>query len=103
MARGRKKKEILDFESMQKMCWGKLADGHTLTHDECSYLVDVDDKGTKPSASRRLTKMVICKIEERALKKIRKALGEKFNIRNLADALNLTRDQMPASSKFADA
>ena len=48
--RGRKKREVLPFLEMQKYCYGKLQRGETLTQDECVFVVDVDDKGTKPTA-----------------------------------------------------
>lgn len=60
-----------------------------LTQEECTYFVDVDDKGTKPSRERRLTKMSICKIEDKACKKLREALGSRFNIFSLGDVIDL--------------
>ena len=56
-----------------------------LTQDECTYFVDVDKFGTKPSRTKRLTKMSICKIEQAACQKLRKARGKKFNIFELGD------------------
>lgn len=60
-----------------------------LTQEECTYFVDVDEKGTKPTRERRLTKMSICKIEDKALKKLRAALGSKFNIFSLGDVMEI--------------
>lgn len=62
-----------------------------LTHDECTYFIDVDKNGTKPSRSRRLTKMSICKIEQKACQKLRKALGKKFNIFELSDVYDVAK------------
>ena len=53
--RGRKKREVLPFLEMQKYCYGKLQRGETLTQDECVFVVDVNDKGTKPTAENLLT------------------------------------------------
>lgn len=88
--RGRKKREVLPFLEMQKYCYGKLQRGETLTQDECVFVVDVDDKGTKPTAENHLTKMSIHNIEKRALAKFRTALGEKFNLHSLGDVADLT-------------
>lgn len=96
--RGRKKKEVLPFLEMQKYCYGKLQRGETLTQDECVFVVDVDDKGTKPTPENHLTKMSIHNIEKRALAKIRTALGEKFNIHSLSDAFNTTGFRLPAKA-----
>lgn len=60
-----------------------------LTQEECTYFVDVDEKGTKPTRERRLTKMSICKIEDKACKKLRAALGSKFNIFSLGDVMEI--------------
>ena len=60
-----------------------------LTQEECTYFVDVDEKGTKPTREHRLTKMSICKIEDKACKKLRAALGSKFNIFSLGDIMEI--------------
>jgi len=60
-----------------------------LTQEECTYFVDVDEKGTKPSRERRLTKMSICKIEDRACRKLREAFGKKYSIFSLGDVMNV--------------
>lgn len=60
-----------------------------LTQDECTFFVDVDDNGTKPSRSKKLTKMSICKIEQKACQKLRAALGSKYSIFSLGDVLDL--------------
>lgn len=62
-----------------------------LTQDECTYFVDVDDNGTKPTAAKHLTKMTVCKIEKRACEKLRKALGKKFNIFELSDVYDVAK------------
>ena len=66
-----------------------------LTQDECTYFIDVDSKGTKPSRERRLSKMSVCKIEAKALAKLREALGSKFNIFSLGDVLDHGRSHVP--------
>lgn len=68
-----------------------------LTQDESTFLVDVDEKGTKPSESKKLSKMRICTLESGILVKLKKALGDKFNIRSLQEFTLSGEDrQMPA-------
>ena len=62
-----------------------------LTQDECTYFVDFDVKGTKPTRDKHLTKMTICKIEKNACMKLRKALGKHFNIFELSDVCDTAR------------
>ena len=96
MNRGRKKKEILSFEDTQKMCLKKIEAGMCLTQDECSYLIDVDDHGTKPTEKRHLTKMAVCNIEKKALEKLKFVLAKKFNIRDITDVFKSGSTIVPA-------
>lgn len=69
----------------------------TLTQDECTYLVNVNDKGLKPSEKKKLCKMRICTLEAGALMKLKKALGDKFNITSLKEFMFTGDDRrMPA-------
>lgn len=68
-----------------------------LTQEECTYFVDIDEKGTKASESKRLSKMRICTLEMSALAKLKKAIGSKFNIFKMSDLMISGEDRsMPA-------
>ena len=76
--RGRPRKVVYEtFEQTQDAVRRKAASGDRLTYDELRYVIDVDDKGTKPSAKKMMSKMGIMKIERRALGKLKKALAAK--------------------------
>lgn len=68
-----------------------------LTQDECTWLVDVNDKGLKASEAKKLSKMRICTLEQSALAKLKKAMGDKFNIFSLREFTMSGEDRrMPA-------
>lgn len=73
-----------------------------LTHDECTYFIDVDKHGTKPSRSKRLTKMSICKIEQKACQKLRNAFGKKFNIFELSDVYDVAKHRSAVEEMVLD-
>ena len=58
-----------------------------LTQEECTYFVDIDEKGTKASEKKRLSKMRVCTLEMSALKKLKRTFGNKFNIYGLKDVV----------------
>lgn len=74
-----------------------------LTQDECSYFIDLDNKGTKPSRTKRLTKASIGKIERRACEKLRNALGKRFNIFELSDVYDVAKHRRPVEEMTFDA
>jgi len=71
---GRKKKIwIADFKEQQKALLEKHARGESLTHEEITYLVAKD--GSMPTCREQMmSKMNVCKIEMKAMKKMYAAL-----------------------------
>lgn len=75
---GRKKKVWLDdFKEQQRALLAKHARQECLTHEEIAYLVAKD--GSMPSCrNEMMSKMAICKILAKAMKKCHAALKAKY-------------------------
>ena len=81
-----------DFTVSQKMLrFKRYILKKPLTQEDCTYFIDLDDKGTKPSKKRKLTKMSICKIEQRCMPKLfialKKSFGKNLTSNELKDAM----------------
>ncbi len=60
-----------------------------LTDEEITYIMPFQN-GMLPSAERRMSKMAVCKLEKKALAKLRKELA-KYGINKLDDAIDTSR------------
>lgn len=98
---GRKKKVwIDDFKEQQRALLEKHANHERLTHEEVSYLVAKD--GSMPTCREEMmSKMAICKIEAKAMKKLLaavKALYPKYTVDELKDLFLSTASHRTCAS-----